>query len=175
MPGKHWNRHEDKLLRLLWGHKDVARIASKLGRTVRAVEHRSRVLCLQSTRDLISLPAFMRQTGYDRRQIERACKALGITLPYMPRVSVHRLSKRYRARAISDTLGERVIAWIKERTRTTWRLYGDGRKTVAVAWGVGWKPKRCRKCRSSRKPHRARGYCSACYNQVRRAERAQER
>lgn len=76
-----WSDADDRALELAWTSRDVGDLARDLGRTPSAVVQRARHLGIGGyTRGTKSLLAVARETGYDRERLERAARAIGLTL-----------------------------------------------------------------------------------------------
>lgn len=177
--GARWTPQECRRVVLWWGWVDIATIARRLHRTPRAVQHLGQRLQLGHVRETETLQQFTARTGYTDKQVLKAVAALGIVLRRKARVSVRRNDGRRRrvnvgargqgaARAITEEQGAAIVEWLREQTRHCWRLQSGGKVREGV-WGVGRKPKCCRKCGTTERPHAAKGMCGQCYDRTRQS------
>jgi hypothetical protein len=168
---KHWTASEDRTLRRLWGHVHAEQIARRLNRTAYAIYNRAIELELgrPATRaGYLSLKQACEKTGYHKERIRNVCKVLGITLAPLPRsgaTAQPKYQKKFCWKGLSEGDFDRVVAFLIENPVAYFT-------TVPVGvWGIRGRPKRCERCKTTDRPHRAKGMCSPCYDKVRRAPR----
>jgi len=78
-PWRRWTPNDVATLKLLWGERTAQTIARRLGRTMAAVRGKAEELRLDVKRSGIKTSfQIERETGYDRKRLERVAKLLGI-------------------------------------------------------------------------------------------------
>lgn len=174
--GPRWSATDDDMLSTVWGEKTPGAIAKEFGRTLCSVVKRAYKLGLgpahAHTKNVHQL---VRETGYARSRIINAAKRLDIKLHRAKRVSDHkpRMGKHYEDPSrffrllVTPNQEKRILEFLARLPDAESLWSNKTRITRVDAWGTGRKPKSCKRCKKTDKPHKARGYCIRCYNSKR--------
>lgn len=165
-----WTESEDRVLLDAWGEFGIATIARWLGdrRSFFAIELRARKLGLGGNRHgLLRLSTIAKTTGYDRETIAVAVKVLGLSLQSFPATEAKqqkgRLNKVRRAhRGLDETSLDVLLDYLKRKPERTIIDRPGLKKGTRGAWGVV-HGKACADCKTTERPHYARGLCGLCY------------
>lgn len=151
---------------LFWefGVTDISALAERLKRTVRAVDRHASELGLKSggREDTISLTELARRAGRTIDVVKRVARSIGTHLLTRPRTSCTHgkknvddtapCGKRY---AIGEPVAERILAALRP-------LAGHDRIGVMQLGRWATEHDRCVRCRTTDRPHVARGLCTVC-------------
>jgi hypothetical protein len=164
-----WSADEERLLVQQWTLVSLGDIAKQLGRTPAAVFRRKTLLGLgPASRGRKSLARFCAETGYARSRVVNACQLIRAKVRRLPQSTYQKQRKGRKGRRVflSETQQQQVLALLAGVPDGK-RLYGTRTdRTEAGKWGVGRKPKACLGGCKTDRPHRARGYCVACYQRI---------
>lgn len=162
-----WSAEDERRLAFDWGVFRIETIAHRLGRTRDAVIQRAAKLQLgPASRGTTTLKAISDSTGYDRKQVRSAARALGIHIGRRVTKNIAKVEKK-RFTSIDEDQAERIIAFLKARPDGT-----PIRFETKGAWGEKGrggvlKPTHCVVCGKNDRPHWAKGKCHACYERAR--------
>lgn len=160
---KRWSEEDKNFLIYNWGHSSIQYIAEKLGRSMGAVAEKAFVLRLgKAWKDVYSLSEVSRITGYTKPVVKRIMAELGITKRQWRGNYVCQARPQTKAYVIPQESLDRIIEYCKNL---------DGVSSVNQihegVWGqvsnLVAKPKSCRACGTTERPHVARGLCKRCH------------
>jgi hypothetical protein len=106
------------------------------------------------------------ETGYNRSRLRNAALRLKIRLRRSERMSEKEplvKSGKYRRIIVTSEQRESIIAFLATIPDGRYLWSNKTKKTSSLAWGTGGKPRACRKCAQTDKPHKAKGVCVRCY------------
>lgn len=164
---KKWLDADDTVLEARWGSWGIERIAKRLGRTPTAVALRARALGMgRACEGLITMRQMERAAGYDRSRILGVAARLGLRLRRAPRMSERTpttKTDKHRRVVFSPEQQAKILACIAQTTHIEKLWSNRTQKTECTSWGTGLKPKACKKCKLTLRPHKAHGFCVRCY------------
>lgn len=165
---KLWTKTRNLRLARLWRDGGPELAAAELGRSVAAIVQQAKRLGLPDPAQLrgcVTVAELARASGYSVCKVRNAVRDLGLVLAERPQRALY---ERRRGRSAITPEQQRLVL---ERLARGDRIFaneaGDERSAQG-AWGVGRKPAACLGgCGRKDRPHRARGYCGACYERLR--------